>query len=265
MPTQGRSSLIKSVESILNQSIQVSEILIVDDSSEQRIDFADNKLVKILRTGGKRGPSFARNVGMGESSSQWIAFLDDDDYWLTHHIEKLIAFCETNSLDAAYSSAMVSGKRRPAKLYDGSVSPLSVVYEKPNWLKTQYYFPTPGLIISREVVAHLPFNENMHEREDLWFANKIFEYQFKLQQSPDATLVVNQNSLRSINRTSLESDLDWAQRLELVDSVARDNFVMGIAFRNAAVRMDWKAIKFISKQYRNKHLLFRVIAKLGKK
>jgi hypothetical protein len=104
----------------------------------------------------------------------------------------------------------------------------------------------------------------MHEREDLWFANKIFEYQFKLQQSPDATLVVNQNSLRSINRTSLEADFDWAQRLELVDSVARDNFLMGIAFRNAVVRMDWKAMKFISKQYRKKNWLFRVIATLGK-
>jgi hypothetical protein len=80
-------------------------------------------------------------------------------------------------------------------------------------------------MISREIVAHLPFNENLIEREHLWFAHKIIEYQFRLQQSPEVSLVVNQNSIRSINRTDLVTDLAWAERLELVDSVARDNFL----------------------------------------
>ena len=264
VPTQGRPSIFKSIESIVSQSVHISEILIVDDSADQNIQLAFNDSMRILRTGGNKGPSFARNMGMGESSSDWIAFLDDDDYWLNDHIEKLLAFCEMNGLDAAYSSAMVSGKMRPEKIYDGTASPLVVVYENANWSRTRFYFPTPGLIISQEIVAHLPFNENLHEREDLWFAHKIFEYQFKLLQSSEATLVVNQNSIRSINRTSLKADLEWAQRLELVDSLARDNFLMGIAFRNAAIRWDWQGIKFISKQYSNRHWLFRVIASLGK-
>jgi glycosyltransferase involved in cell wall biosynthesis len=229
---------------------------------EQDLDIPKNAGITVLRTGGNKGPSFARNVGLGIAQSNWIAFLDDDDYWLPNHIESLLNFCETNKLDAAYSSAKVSGKIRPKKIYDGTISPLKAVYEKVNWNRTQYYFPTPGLIISREVVAHLPFNENMFEREDLWFAHKIFEYQFRLAQSTEASLVVNQNAIRSINRTNLEADLDWAQRLELVDSVARDNFLMGVAFRNAVIRIDWYGMREISKKYRDHHWIYRLIASL---
>ena len=260
LPTQGRSSLARSIQSILDQSFSPAEVLVVDDSAKQNVDFQNPGLITVLRTGGSKGPAFARNVGLGAAKSDWVAFLDDDDYWLPNHIQSLLVFCENNNLDAAYSSARISGKIRPKKIYDGKVSPLTAVYENVGWRKTQYYFPTPGLIISREIVAHLPFNESMFEREDLWFAHKMFEYQFLLKQSPEVSVVVNQNSIRSINRTSLESDLKWAERLELVDPAARDNFLMGIAFRNAAIRLDWRGMRFISKKFRSRHWIYRLIA-----
>jgi glycosyltransferase involved in cell wall biosynthesis len=235
-------------------------VLVIDDSLHQNLLLPNFEGMSLLRTGGGKGASFARNIGMGKSKSNWIAFLDDDDYWLPNHIESLLDFCDRNFLDAAYSSAIVSGRIRPKKAYDGTVSPLQVVYEKANWRKTEYYFPTPGLIISREIAEHLPFNENMLEREDLWFAHKIFEYQFRLRQSEEATVVVNQNTYRSITRTNLKADLDWADRLELIDPIARDNFLMGISFRNAFVRRDWESIREISKKYRSQKLLFQLIA-----
>ena len=262
MPTQGRSSLARSIQSIFDQSIPLAEVLIIDDSLKQEVNFANVESITVFRTGGNKGPSIARNIGLGKAKSDWIAFLDDDDYWLPDHIKSLLDFCETNGLDAAYSSAKVSRKIRPKKVYDGTISPLIAVYQNINWKKTQYYFPTPGLIISREIAAHLPFNENMFEREDLWFAHKIFEYQFRLRQSPKASLVVNQNSIKAINQTSLEADLKWAERLELVDSSSRDNFLMGIAFRNAVIRFDWRGMRQISKRYRNHHWLYKLIAGL---
>ena len=151
-------------------------------------------------------------------------------------------FCQSDNLDAAYSLAKVSRRIRHKKVCVGTINPLTALYKEANWGKTPYYFPTPGLLISREVVAHLSFNEHMFEREDLWFAHMIFEYQFRIQQSPEVRLVVNQNLTRSINRTNLDADLAWVQRLELVDSVMRDSFLMGIAFRIAAIRFDWHGV-----------------------
>ena len=100
----------------------------------------------------------------------------------------------------------------------------------------------------------------MFEREDLWFAHKIFEFQFRLQQPLEVSLVVNQNLNSSINRTNLDADLAWAQRLELVDSVARDYFLMGITFGNAAIRIDWRGMRQISKSYQDRHWIFKLIA-----
>lgn len=260
VPTIGRKSLCNAIKSIQNQSHDIQRILVVDDSLKQDVDLGKDQSITLIRTGGKTGPAYARNLGLGLVETDWVAFLDDDDYWLPNHVELLLAFCASHNLDAAYSSALISGLKRPQVLYQGNVDPLIAVYERPSWRKTKHYLPTPGLMISKEVVSHLPFNNNLYEREDLWFAHKIFEYQFRLKQSSYATLVVNQNSIRSIGRTSLEADLNWAQRLELVDSSAKDNFLIGTAFRNAVVRRDVEGIKKISKLYSERNWLFRLIA-----
>jgi len=260
IPTIGRLSLAKSIQSAINQSHLVEKILVVDDSPAQDTQVISNSIVQVIRTGGSKGPAYSRNAGMGISKSQWIAFLDDDDFWLPIHIKKLLSFCTLNNLDAAYSSAIVNGRVRPSELYDGKVNPMVQIYGSKKWGKTKLYFPTPGLIISRNVVAHLPFNNNMFEREDLWFAHKLYEYQFKIAQSSDATTVINQNSTRSIKRTSVESDFLWAGRLELIDARARDNFLIGVAFRNAFLRRDWLGMRKIARLYPSESFLFRLLS-----
>jgi len=262
IPTTGRSSLQQALISVSEQNVKLAAVLVVDDSISQEVKIPLIKDHIILKTGGEKGPSFSRNLGMAHAKAEWIAFLDDDDYWLPEHIEKLLEFCKTNDLDAAYSSAIVSGKIRPQKIIKPKTSPLISLYEKPTWRPTKYYLPTPGLMISRTIAARLAFNTNLFEREDLWFAHKIFENQFKLGQSRNASLVVNQDSKRSINRTTLENDLNWSERLELVGTQARDFFLQGIAFRNAIVRKDWRAVKIIAKMYPRKSLLFWIISKL---
>jgi glycosyltransferase involved in cell wall biosynthesis len=260
IPTVGRISLEKSIRSALDQTVSVEKILVVDDSPLQDVLVITSPCVQVVRTGGGKGPAYSRNVGMGMSKSQWIAFLDDDDFWLPTHLEKIINFCSSKNLDAAYSSAIVNGRIRPYELYEGKVNPLTQIYSTKKWRKTKLYFPTPGLIISKNVAAHLPFNNNIFEREDLWFAHKLFEYQFRFAQSSDATAVINQNSIRSIMRTSIKSDFLWAERLELIDSSARDNFLMGVAFRNALVRKDWDGIRKIARKYPTESILFRLLS-----
>ena len=262
IPTLGRKSLEKAVESALHQTRLPEKILIIDDSIDQSVQAYSDSRIEVLRTGGKKGPAYARNLGMGSSKSEWVAFLDDDDYWLPIHLEKLLKFCIHNKLDASYSSAKVNRRIRPRNPYTGQINPVIEIYSSKNWRRTKLYFPTPGLIISRNVIAHLPFNNNLFEREDLWFAHKLFEYQFKIAQSSDVTVVINQNSKVSISRTNLKSDLEWAERLELIDSKSRDNFLIGIAFRNAFIRRDWAGMRHIAKMYPKENLLFNLLSKL---
>lgn len=87
-------SAILAIDSVLTQTLQCKEIIIVDDGS---IDggalFIKQKykhlasLVKVFSIE-NRGASFARNFGISKANSDWIAFLDSDDMWLSNKLEK---------------------------------------------------------------------------------------------------------------------------------------------------------------------------------
>lgn len=92
IPTYNRAHLIgPAVESVLRQMKQPAEIIVVDDGStddtrEQVASFGD--LVRYIYQANS-GASAARNHGVREARSEWIAFLDSDDLWLETHLERM--------------------------------------------------------------------------------------------------------------------------------------------------------------------------------
>lgn len=95
--------LIRAVNSVLNQTFPVHEILICDDGSsdesESKIAALDNSKVKWINCGNNGRPSIPRNIGIKKSTGNWIAFLDNDDEWLPEKLMKQIETLKaTNSL-----------------------------------------------------------------------------------------------------------------------------------------------------------------------
>jgi len=85
--------IARTLDSVLNQTYQNFEIIVVDDgSTDNGIDvvkgFIDPriKLIRQIRS----GVSIARNRGVNISQSNFIAFLDADDEWLPDHLENLV-------------------------------------------------------------------------------------------------------------------------------------------------------------------------------
>ena len=74
-----------SVMSVLGQQGVDLELIVVDDGSSddthQWLSAATDPRIKIVRRDKPGGVSSARNLGVTNSSSEWIAFLDDDDVW----------------------------------------------------------------------------------------------------------------------------------------------------------------------------------------
>ncbi len=98
IPTYNRSSLVeKAIRSVLEQTYQDFEIIVIDDASSDNtsdvvteFDDARIKYIKLQKNGGQ---CFARNEGIKISSGKFIAFLDDDDEWLPEKLEyQLSAF-----------------------------------------------------------------------------------------------------------------------------------------------------------------------------
>ena len=95
IPTYNRKLfLTHAINSVLNQTYQNLELIIIDDgSSDKSVEYIKKKYpsIKIYKQSNK-GVSSARNKGIKISSNNWIAFLDSDDRWHPKKLEKQINY-----------------------------------------------------------------------------------------------------------------------------------------------------------------------------
>ena len=91
IPTFNRGhTLNRAIDSVLGQTLLPSEIIVVDDGSTdgtEELISTEYSSVSYIRSE-NRGVSAARNLGMKAAKSDWFAFLDSDDQWLPHKLEK---------------------------------------------------------------------------------------------------------------------------------------------------------------------------------
>lgn len=93
IPTWNRADTLKAaVNSVLNQTYPVMEVLICDDGSTDNsqaiILSITDKRVRWIDCGRNGRPAIPRNMGVKESKGEWIAFLDSDDVWLPQKVAK---------------------------------------------------------------------------------------------------------------------------------------------------------------------------------
>src|SRR5262245_19129138 len=96
IPTRNRARfLARAVQSVLVQTYQDFEILVVDDASEDDsavvVQDFDDQRIRLLRHAERRGGASARNTAIMNSSGEYLAFLDDDDEWLPEKLARQIA------------------------------------------------------------------------------------------------------------------------------------------------------------------------------
>ncbi len=99
IPTYNREFFLKEcVESVLTQTLNDFEVIVVDDGStdgtEELLKRYKDDLQYIKQE--QKGPSSARNMGIKCSSADWLSFLDSDDLWLPDKLIAQIKFLEDN-------------------------------------------------------------------------------------------------------------------------------------------------------------------------
>lgn len=98
----GKKYLREAVDSIIKQSLKPIELILIDDgSTDGSIDNLHDIVYPFpvrIQKQKNRGQSAARNYGISISQGDFIALLDQDDYWYPHHLEKLAQEFEGNDL-----------------------------------------------------------------------------------------------------------------------------------------------------------------------
>ena len=168
----------RAVKSVLDQTLPVAEIILVDDASTdgsaavlRRLSKAHDN-IRVITLPQNSGPSLARNTGWDHACGDWVAFLDSDDAWHPRKIDiQLRAIrlhpglaiighgCEVSEPEQAWS--------------DLSALQESTLIEKVRpigkWrLIVSNPFPTPSVMLRREIAQR--FDTDLRRAEDylLW-------------------------------------------------------------------------------------------------
>lgn len=102
IPTHNRKLLaVRAVKSVLAQSYQNLECIVVDDAStdgtqQDLLGIPDARL-KVFRNETSKHASATRNVGITNAKGNFIAFLDDDDEWLPSKLARQIDLFQRSS------------------------------------------------------------------------------------------------------------------------------------------------------------------------
>jgi glycosyltransferase involved in cell wall biosynthesis len=99
IPTYNRRAmLLEAVDSVLAQSFESFELIVVDDGSTDGTAEHLTRLEKRIRIEriDHRGPAAARNRGVELARAPLIAFLDSDDLWSPTKLESQLAFMRAN-------------------------------------------------------------------------------------------------------------------------------------------------------------------------
>ncbi len=98
IPTWNRAGwLAGAIDSVLRQRFADFEVCVVDDGSDDGTETVLSrygKRIQVRRHSRNRGVSCARNTGIKQGDSEWIAFLDSDDRWHEDKLEKQMTLVE---------------------------------------------------------------------------------------------------------------------------------------------------------------------------
>lgn len=120
IPTYNRPDLLQqTLESVLAQTYKDLQIIVVDDGSTAETGELLDRFsprVQSIRLG-RSGISTARNTGIDAAEGEFIAFVDHDDLWEPHKIEKHVEFASAHpELAMTYTDAIEFSKEGPAKI-----------------------------------------------------------------------------------------------------------------------------------------------------
>lgn len=176
IPTHNRSGLLKrAVESALNQTYKEVEVIVVSDGSTDDTEEVvaayqkNNSNVKFISVFPGKGANNARNEGIEAAEGDYVAFLDDDDEWISTKLESQLAvFKSDNSIGMVYTGINVIYVKEKLTYY--SLSRKGGDLSKDILLKN-VVGATPSVMIKKDILNESGyFDINMPAKQDydLW-------------------------------------------------------------------------------------------------
>lgn len=224
--------LKRAIESVLNQTFQDFEVVVVDDNNlgetkdqVKKIveDFCDKRLRYISHEKNK-GNAIARNTGIKLARGKYIAFLDDDDIFLPKKLEKHVKILDKSSEDVVLTYAQHLGVDRinnykvASPLEKDAKSGYIYDYMLKRYFKKGILFQVWDAVIKRKYIENMKFDEGGVDDFLLRLAKRgkfIFIPEILHIQNLDAEGRISTTSIRSLPPI-IESDIIYKKHFDYI-------------------------------------------------
>jgi len=185
VPTyKGSDVITRAVNSVLEQTYPHIEIIVVDDNAPESPErkatevvmqqYDGNESIVYLKHEVNKNGAAARNTGIKYSHGEYIAFLDDDDWFLPEKTEQQVDYLQHHPEYAAcYCLAQRDGKPIETTPYTGDVSKELLM------LKSHMF--TPSLCFRKEALLSINgFDESFRRHQDYELLLRFFQAGYKM-------------------------------------------------------------------------------------
>lgn len=232
MPNYNGAKFIeKSINSILNQTYQNFELIIIDDGSSDNstklIESFDSKKIRFYINDENLGVSATRNRAIDLSNGKYIAFMDSDDISPLNRLEIQVDFLEKND-----EFGLLSGHYESFTEYYGLYTKRkfrkhSIIEEK---IKVDLNFfgaiVSPATMIKKSVIDkhNIKFDTNLRIAEDFDFWRRIGKYS-KVMNLDKKLIYYRKHQNNSIKKRNLNER-------HFVKALKKSFYDLGISFEN---------------------------------
>jgi len=179
--TYNRSSLVlETIDSILSQTYQNLELIIVDDGSTDNTSEVVNSVIDsriiYIKTENYGGPARPRNIGIRKAKGIYIAFCDDDDIWVSDKLENQLNYLVERQVDLVSSKMYVFKTNIKNPLYIRNNRPIKSISD----LLSHNQINTSTVLVKKVPELVFPEDKALISIEDyaLWLKLYINNYKF---------------------------------------------------------------------------------------
>ena len=272
IPTYNRAgTLPRAIDSVLAQSYENFELIIVDDGSTDNteavvLEIKDARIRYFKKENEER--NIARNFGINHAQGEYVCFLDSDDYLLSHHFQTAISAVQKFNQPEAFHLGYRSVDKEGNTLWETNNLPTDVssLLIKENVLSCNAIFlrravalkyqfiPSQEVVISEDWYVWLRLAARFPIHIDNTVTSVIVEHEqrslrlidpYKLIRGTEIIIDHLQNDQKFVDKYGKQTAYFYANSytlITLVLSLLKNKKKEVILYLSKALRHDWKVI-----------------------
>lgn len=257
IPTYRRPQLVKrAVESALSQTLEQIEVIVVIDGPHAETvntlkEIEDTRL-KVIELATNQGSRVARNTGVNAAIAKWIAFLDDDDEWISSKLELQLEAATNSHYEFPIISSFVIARTAtkdsiwPRRLPDETEALSEYLFVRNSGFQGEGLIHTSTIFTTKELLEKVPFNTLLKRHDDWdWLLRAIAEDGVGVEFVEQVLSVWHLEQARpSLSKSSnWQFSFEWIRgKRDLVTPRAYSSFILAEVSARAASAGEWKAL-----------------------